>query len=50
MRVGKFPFIASGKALALAESEGFVKVVVDDEIGDILGGHMIGAEVTELSG
>ena len=50
MRVGKFPFIASGKALALAESEGFVKVVVDDEIGDILGGHMIGAEVTELLG
>ena len=50
VRVGKFPFIASGKALALAESEGFVKVVVDDEIGDILGGHMIGAEVTELLG
>ncbi len=50
VRVGKFPFIASGKALALAESDGFVKVVVDDEIGDILGGHMIGAEVTELLG
>ncbi|MXY45182.1 MAG: dihydrolipoyl dehydrogenase, partial [Dehalococcoidia bacterium] len=50
VRVGKFPFIASGKALALAESEGFVKVVIDDEIGDILGGHMIGAEVTELLG
>ena len=50
VRVGKFPFIASGKALALAESEGFVKLVIDDEIGDILGGHMIGAEVTELLG
>ena len=50
VRVGKFPFIASGKALALAESDGFVKIVVDDEIGDILGGHMIGAEVTELLG
>ncbi len=50
VKVGKFPFIASGKALALAETEGFVKVVVDEEIGDILGAHMIGAEVTELLG
>lgn len=50
VRVGKFPFIASGKALALSEYEGFVKVVVDDEAGDILGGHMIGPEVTELLG
>lgn len=50
VKTGKFPFIASGKALALAESDGFVKVVVDEEIGDILGAHMIGAEVTELLG
>ncbi len=50
VKVGKFPFIASGKALALAESEGFVKVVVDEEIGDIVGAHMIGAEVSELLG
>ena len=50
IKIGKFPFIASGKALALGASEGFVKLVVDEEIGEILGGHMIGAEVTELLG
>ncbi|HAL49169.1 MAG: dihydrolipoyl dehydrogenase [SAR202 cluster bacterium] len=50
VKIGKFPFIASGKALALGASEGFVKLVVDEEIGEILGGHMIGAEVTELLG
>lgn len=50
VKCGKFPFIASGKALALGEPEGFVKVVIDEEIGDILGAHMIGAEVTEFLG
>lgn len=50
VKVGKFPLTASGKALALAESEGMVKLVVDAEIGEVLGGHMIGAEVTELLG
>jgi len=50
VKIGKFPLSASGKALALAEPEGMVKVVVDAEIGDILGAHMIGAEVTELLG
>ena len=50
VKSGKFPFAASGKALALGESEGFVKVVIDEEIGDILGAHMIGAEVTEFLG
>jgi dihydrolipoamide dehydrogenase len=48
VRVGKFPFTASGKALALGETEGFAKVVVDEELGEILGAHLIGPEVTEL--
>lgn len=50
VKTGTFPFAASGKALALAETEGIVKLVVDAEIGDILGAHMIGSEVTELLG
>jgi dihydrolipoamide dehydrogenase len=50
VRIGKFPFAASGKALALAESEGMVKLIIDEEVGDVLGGHMIGSEVTELLG
>ena len=50
IKVGRFPMAASGKALALNESEGMVKLVVDSEIGEILGAHMIGAEVTELLG
>ena len=50
VKIGRFPFNASGKALALGESEGMVKLVVDAEIGEVLGAHMIGAEVTELLG
>ncbi len=50
IKVGKFPFTASGKALALAETEGMIKLVVDSEVGEVLGAHMIGAEVTELLG
>ncbi len=50
VKVGRFPMAASGKALAMNEPEGMVKLVVDAEIGEILGGHMIGAEVTELLG
>ena len=50
VKIGKFPFSASGKALALGETDGLVKLVVDSEIGDILGAHMIGSEVTELLG
>ena len=50
VNVGKFPLSASGKALGLAESEGMIKLVVDAEVGDVLGAHMIGAEVTELLG
>ena len=50
VKIGKFPLSASGKALALNESEGMVKLVVEAEIGELLGGHMIGAEVTEMLG
>lgn len=48
VRVGKFPFIGNGKAIALGEPEGFVKTVFDKKTGELLGAHMIGAEVTEL--
>jgi dihydrolipoamide dehydrogenase len=48
VRVGKFPFIGNGKAIALGEAEGFVKTVFDVETGELLGAHMVGAEVTEL--
>ena len=48
IKVGKFPFIGNGKAIALGEAEGFVKTVFDAETGELLGAHMIGAEVTEL--
>jgi dihydrolipoamide dehydrogenase len=48
VRVGRFPFLANGKALALGESEGFVKTVFDARTGELLGAHMIGGEVTEL--
>ncbi|HLC41127.1 MAG TPA: dihydrolipoyl dehydrogenase [Methylomirabilota bacterium] len=46
--VGRFPFQASGKALALGETDGFVKVVADKTTGEILGAHILGAEATEL--
>ena len=48
IRVGKFPFIGSGKAIALGEAEGFIKTIFDKKTGELLGAHMIGAEVTEL--
>ncbi len=50
IKIGKFPFAASGKAIALAETDGLIKLIVDDEIGEIIGAHMIGSEVTELLG
>ncbi|MCZ6535035.1 MAG: dihydrolipoyl dehydrogenase, partial [Chloroflexi bacterium] len=46
--VGKFPYQANGKAAAMGESEGLVKLVTDARYGEILGAHMIGADVTEL--
>ncbi|WP_225010258.1 MULTISPECIES: dihydrolipoyl dehydrogenase [Novosphingobium] len=48
LKVGTFPFIGNGKAIALGESEGFVKTVFDAKTGELLGAHMIGAEVTEM--
>ncbi|WP_041670037.1 dihydrolipoyl dehydrogenase [Cereibacter sphaeroides] len=48
IRVGRFPFIGNGKAIALGEAEGFVKTVFDAKTGELLGAHMVGAEVTEL--
>ncbi len=48
VKVGRFPFIANGKAIALGETEGLVKTVFDAKTGELLGAHMIGAEVTEM--
>ncbi len=48
IRVGRFPFIGNGKAIAMGEPEGMVKTVFDAKSGELLGAHMIGAEVTEL--
>jgi dihydrolipoamide dehydrogenase len=47
-KIGKFPFTASGRAVASAESEGFVKVIADAKTGEIYGAHIIGSEATEL--
>ena len=46
--MGRFPFVGNGKAIALGEPEGLVKTVFDARTGELLGAHMIGAEVTEL--
>jgi dihydrolipoamide dehydrogenase len=48
VRVGKFPFVGNGKAIALGEDQGMVKVIFDKKTGALLGSHMVGAEVTEL--
>jgi dihydrolipoamide dehydrogenase len=48
VRVGRFPFIGNGKAVALGEDQGLVKVIFDKKTGQLLGAHMVGAEVTEL--
>ncbi|MBT5309649.1 MAG: dihydrolipoyl dehydrogenase, partial [Rhodospirillaceae bacterium] len=48
VKVGRFPFMGNGKAIALGEPEGLVKTVFDAKTGELLGAHMIGAEVTEL--
>ena len=48
VKIGRFPFQANGKALGLGEGSGWVKIVVDEKYGEILGAHMIGPEVTEL--
>ena len=48
VKVGNFPFIGNGKAIALGEPEGFIKTVFDAKTGELLGAHMVGAEVTEM--
>ena len=48
IKVGRFPFIGNGKAIALGESEGMIKTIFDAKTGEMLGAHMVGAEVTEL--
>ncbi len=48
VKVGRFPFMANGKAIALGETEGMIKTVFDAKTGELLGAHMIGAEVTEM--
>lgn len=50
VKIGKFPFMASGKAFAIGERNGFVKLIFDSKYGEILGGHIIGSEATELIG
>jgi dihydrolipoamide dehydrogenase len=49
-KIGRFPFVANGKALALGETDGLAKVIVDEDSGELLGAHLIGHEVTELLG
>jgi dihydrolipoamide dehydrogenase len=48
IKVGKFPFTASGKAAAANAKEGFIKLIFDEKYGELLGAHMIGANVTEM--
>jgi dihydrolipoamide dehydrogenase len=48
IRVGRFPFVGNGKAIALGEDQGLVKVIFEKQTGELLGAHMVGAEVTEL--
>jgi dihydrolipoamide dehydrogenase len=48
VKIGNFPFMGNGKAIALGEAEGFIKTVFDAKTGELLGAHMVGAEVTEL--
>ena len=48
IKVGRFPYIGNGKAIAMGETEGLIKTIFDEETGELLGAHMIGAEVTEM--
>ncbi|NBZ89396.1 dihydrolipoyl dehydrogenase [Stagnihabitans tardus] len=48
LRIGRFPFAANGKAIAMGEAEGLVKVIFDEATGELLGAHMVGPEVTEI--
>lgn len=48
VKVGRFPFVGNGKAIAMGEAEGLIKTIFDEKTGELLGAHMVGAEVTEL--
>ena len=48
IKVGKFSFMGNGKAIAIGEADGMVKTIFDEKTGELLGAHMVGAEVTEL--
>ena len=48
IKIGRFPFVGNGKAIALGEDQGLVKTIFDAKTGQLLGAHMVGAEVTEL--
>jgi dihydrolipoamide dehydrogenase len=48
LKIGRFPYIANGKAIAMGETEGLIKVIFDEKTGELLGAHLIGAEVTEM--
>ena len=48
IKIGRFPYLANGKAIASGESEGLIKVIFDEKTGELLGAHLIGAEVTEM--
>jgi dihydrolipoamide dehydrogenase len=48
VKIGRFPYMGNGKAIALGETEGMVKTIFDAATGELLGAHMVGAEVTEL--
>ena len=48
LKIGKFPFMASGKAFAIGERDGFVKLIFDAKYGELLGAHIIGSEATEM--
>ena len=48
VKIGRFPFIANGKAIAMGETEGFIKTIFDEKTGELLGAHLVGAEVTEM--
>jgi len=48
VKIGRFPYLANGKAIAMGETEGLIKVIFDEKTGELLGAHLIGAEVTEM--
>ena len=48
VKVGSFPFLGNGKSITLGQKDGFIKTLFDEETGELIGAHMIGAEVTEL--